>query len=29
MCGTCVERKEAFILAGVVDPTEYEEGGAT
>lgn len=23
-CGTCVERKEAFILAGVVDPTEYE-----
>ncbi len=23
-CGTCVERKEAFQLAGVVDPTEYE-----
>ena len=23
-CGTCVERKEAFELAGVVDPTEYE-----
>ena len=22
-CGTCVERKEAFVLAGVVDPTEY------
>lgn len=24
-CGTCVERKEAFKLAGVVDPTEYED----
>lgn len=24
-CGTCVERKEAFDLAGVPDPTEYEE----
>jgi 7-cyano-7-deazaguanine synthase len=23
-CGTCVERREAFSLAGVVDPTEYE-----
>lgn len=23
-CGTCVERKEAFELAGEVDPTEYE-----
>ena len=23
-CGTCVERKEAFQLAGVNDPTEYE-----
>lgn len=23
-CGTCVERKEAFQLAGVEDPTEYE-----
>lgn len=23
-CGTCVERKEAFELAGVVDPTEYQ-----
>ncbi len=25
-CGTCVERKEAFRLAGVEDPTEYEDG---
>lgn len=24
-CGTCVERKEAFILAGIQDPTKYEE----
>lgn len=24
-CGTCVERKEAFQLAGVIDPTKYEE----
>jgi 7-cyano-7-deazaguanine synthase len=24
-CGTCVERREAFILAGVDDPTDYEE----
>ena len=23
-CGTCVERKEAFALAGIADPTEYE-----
>ena len=23
-CGTCVERKEAFELAGVTDPTEYQ-----
>ena len=23
-CGTCVERKEAFELSGVVDPTVYE-----
>ena len=23
-CGTCVERKEAMIEAGIVDPTEYE-----
>ncbi len=22
-CGTCYERKEAFELAGVPDPTEY------
>lgn len=22
-CGTCVERREAFLLAGVADPTEY------
>lgn len=24
-CGTCVERKEAFLLAGIPDPTQYEE----
>lgn len=24
-CGTCVERREAFVLAGLADPTEYEE----
>lgn len=24
-CGTCVERKEAFRIAGITDPTEYEE----
>ncbi|MBY5400127.1 7-cyano-7-deazaguanine synthase QueC [Rhizobium leguminosarum] len=24
-CGTCVERREAFHLAGVPDPTEYED----
>jgi 7-cyano-7-deazaguanine synthase len=24
-CGTCVERQEAFYLAGVQDPTEYED----
>lgn len=23
-CGTCVERKEAFRLAGIQDPTDYE-----
>ena len=23
-CGTCVERREAFLVAGVPDPTEYE-----
>lgn len=26
-CGTCTERREAFILAGVDDPTEYEYTG--
>jgi 7-cyano-7-deazaguanine synthase len=24
-CGTCVERREAFAIAGVADPTEYED----
>ena len=24
-CGTCVERREAFSVAGVPDPTDYEE----
>jgi 7-cyano-7-deazaguanine synthase len=24
-CGTCVERKEAFLNAGIDDPTEYED----
>lgn len=24
-CGTCVERREAFMLAGVTDPTVYED----
>ncbi|MGV1828903.1 7-cyano-7-deazaguanine synthase QueC [Agrobacterium vitis] len=24
-CGTCVERREAFHLAGVTDPTDYED----
>jgi 7-cyano-7-deazaguanine synthase len=24
-CGTCVERREAFLLAGLVDPTRYEQ----
>lgn len=24
-CGTCVERKEAFELVGLLDPTEYNE----
>lgn len=24
-CGTCVERREAFQLAGVKDPTEYQD----
>jgi 7-cyano-7-deazaguanine synthase in queuosine biosynthesis len=26
-CGTCFERKEAFELAGVADPIEYEDTG--
>jgi 7-cyano-7-deazaguanine synthase len=26
-CGTCVERAEAFHLAGVPDPTQYEDAG--
>ncbi len=26
-CGTCVERREAFLLAGVPDPTTYGEHG--
>ena len=25
LCGTCVERREAFMLAEVIDPTEYED----
>ncbi len=25
LCGTCTERKEAFQLAGVLDPTKYRE----
>lgn len=24
-CGTCIERKEAFEQAGIIDPTTYEE----
>ena len=27
-CGTCVERREAFALAGVADPTGYEAGAS-
>lgn len=27
-CGTCVERREAFKLAGVQDPTQYAHGTA-
>ena len=27
-CGTCVERAEAFNLAGLQDPTEYEDAGS-
>lgn len=26
-CGTCTERREAFQLAGVDDPTTYQQGG--
>lgn len=26
-CGTCVERREAFIDAGLTDPTEYADNG--
>jgi 7-cyano-7-deazaguanine synthase len=26
-CGTCVERREAFALAGVEDPTAYADSG--
>ena len=26
-CGTCVERREAFQLAGIDDPTVYEDNG--
>ncbi len=25
ICGTCVERREAFVLAGLADPTVYEQ----
>ena len=25
VCGTCVERREAFLLAGLPDPTRYEQ----
>jgi len=25
VCGTCVERREAFLLAGLQDPTHYEQ----
>lgn len=26
-CGTCVERREAFMFAGIKDPTVYKEEG--
>lgn len=26
-CGTCVERREAFLVAGIQDPTVYQEEG--
>ncbi len=25
LCGTCIERKEAFLLANVRDPTKYRK----
>lgn len=25
VCGTCVERREAFLVAGLPDPTDYEQ----
>lgn len=25
VCGTCVERREAFLLAGLTDPTRYQQ----
>lgn len=28
VCGTCVERREAFLLAGLTDPTAYAATGA-
>lgn len=28
-CGTCIERREAFHLAGVVDPTDYDPAAPT
>ena len=28
-CGTCTERREAFAIAGVTDPTTYKESGAS
>lgn len=27
-CGTCVERREAFLLSGIADPTKYASKGA-
>ncbi len=27
-CGTCVERREAFLLAGLDDPTRYASNAA-
>jgi 7-cyano-7-deazaguanine synthase len=26
-CGTCVERREAFLIAGIPDPTDYRDTG--